>query len=249
MSVNSGAADDLCGAGFGAGSPSSEAAYAWRVEANPVVVADETITVAIDWTRSDRTPAGGRERRAGDRRTVTLTDGERHVLDFVSAPRENRSRCANLMVQVEASLADDPTLANASLGYDVWLIDQDAAGHETTRRLQAVSDQGDPLPLTFLPFGWTSDGVAASDPWRPDVAVSIAGTVKGRLRADGLVQLFVTADRIVRMGASKGTTGYGEKRFTARPGEIVRLEIPPNSGGTSFLASHKTFLTVVVHVH
>jgi hypothetical protein len=68
------------------------------------------------------------------------------------------------------------------------------------------------------------------------------------VRADGQVQLLVAADRWVRTGTSHGTSGYGEKRFTAKPGEIVRLEIPASSGGTSFLASHKTFLTVVVHV-
>jgi hypothetical protein len=246
--VVSGSTDDLCAA-IGAGGPSPQARYVWQVEAEPVSVDDETIVVAVDWKRSDQTADGGREVRAGGRRTITLKSGERHVLDFVSAPPNARSGCASLMVQVEASLADDPAFAGASLGYDVWLVNQDAAGREMTRHLQTIAGQNETVPLRFLPLGWASDGSAPADPWSPGVSLSITGTVRGRLQPDGRIQMVVSASRNVKSGAAEGETGWGEKRFTVRPGEIVRIEVPQSSGGlVPFLAGHRTFLTIVAHV-
>ncbi len=221
--------------------------FYWGVKVQPVAVDDETVTLSIEWTRSDETPSGGREVGAGDTRTVTLREGQYHLLDFLSKRPGMESKYANIRVQVDVVIGRDPAIASRRLGYDVWLVDQDANGQEVTRRLQSVAAQGETLPLHFFPLGFGRDGSVASDPWSADVAVNIDGWVKGRLARDGSVQLLVYTSRAVRAGNVEGTTDWGEKRFATRLDEPIRLDIPQSSARLSpALAGHRMSLTITV---
>ena len=250
IGVEAGSSDsaDLCGSGIGgAVDPAkSHALHLWNVTVQPVAVVDENITINVDWKRFDAVSGGGYESHVADRRAITLKDGERHVFDFVSAPAGSASHCANLLVHVEAAIFDDPALANTTLGYDLWLVDQDSAGNQVTRHMEIAGKHREKIDFRFLPIGWSADGSPAPDNRRPDIFVELSGTLKGLLQPDGSVQLTVRPSRTVRVGDMTGSTGYREQILTAKPGETIRMDIPPS--GPAPVRSHKTSLSLTMRV-
>jgi len=241
---------DLCGGGTGIGAAvdpgKAHALHVWNVTVQPVDVKGEQIAVNVDWKRFDAMPGGGYEARAGDRRTIAVSNGGRQVLDLVFAPADSGSHDSSVLVHVEASLLEDPALAETRLGYDLWLVDRDAAGREVTRHVEIAGKHGESIPFRFLPIGWSSDGSPASDDRRPEIAVEVTGTIKGMLQRDGSLQLVVQPSRFERVGEVGGSTGYREKTLTAKPGETIRMDIPPS--GPNPVRSHKTSLSLTVRV-
>ncbi len=240
---------DLCAyhgaVGSSSGPSESGARHFWQVAARPVAVNGERITLDVDWKRFDTVPGGTPEQHAGDRRTITVVDGGQHVLDFVSAPPET-SRCVNALVRIEAGIAVDPALANTTLGYDMWLVDEDGAGHQVTRHMEIGGMHGKPLDFRFLPIGLSANGSPLPDDRRPDISVEVSGTLKGRLLADGSVEVVVTPYRGVRSNRTGGGTRYREQTLVARPGETIRMDIPPS--GPEPVRSHRTSLSLTVRV-
>jgi hypothetical protein len=240
---------DLCGGSDvgGAVDPGkARALHLWNVTVQPVDVKGEQIALNVDWKRFDAVPGGGYETRAGDRRTIGVSSGGRQVLDLVFAPADSGSHDSSVLVHVEASLLEDPALAEKRLGYDLWLVDRDAAGREVTRHVEIAGKHGESIPFRFLPIGWSLDGSPAADDRRPDIAVEVSGTIKGTLQRDGSLQLVVQPSRFVRVGEVGGSTGYREKILTAKPGETIRMDIPPS--GPNPVRSHKTSLSLTVRV-
>ena len=219
------------------------ALHLWRATMQATKINEDEITLVVDWQRFDA--IGGRhEARAGDRRTITLKDGERHILDFVSSPAAGPGDCGSVLVEVEASLVDDPALANTTLGYDLWLVDEEPGGRQVTRHMEMAGRQRESIDFRFVPIGWSSDGSPATDNRRPDILVEVSGTIKGRLQPDGSMQIAVTPSRTVRVGDMSGSTGYREKVLTAKPGETIRMDIPPSGPGA--VRTHQTSLSLTV---
>jgi hypothetical protein len=239
---------DLCGGGTGIGGAvdpaKARALHLWNVTVQPVHVKGEQIALNIDWKRFDAVPGGGYEARAGDRRTIAVDNGGRQVLDLVFAPADSGSHDTSVLVQVEASLLEDPAVAETRLGYDLWLVDQDPAGRQVTRHMEIAGKHRETIAFRFLPIGWSSDGSPAPDDRRPDIVVELSGTLKGWLLPDGSVQIAVTPSRTVRAADGSGSTGYREKTLTAKPGETIRMDIPPS--GPAPVRSHRTSLSLTV---
>jgi hypothetical protein len=239
---------ELCAeSGVGTTDPaSSTALHHWRVTVQPVVATDDRIILDIDWKRFDALPGGGREVRAGDRRRITLAEGRAHVLDFVSAAPGAPSRCLSVSVQVDAFVVPDPALARATLGYDLWLTESDAAGREVTRHVETAARHKETVGFRFLPIGWTSDGAPAPESGGADVVVEVSGTLKGRLQADGSVEVVVKPASAVRLGRESGSAGFGEKRLTVKSDETVRMDIP--ASGPPAVRAHRVSLSLTVRV-
>ena len=220
------------------------ALHLWRATIQPTKVAGDDITLVVDWKRFDAIGEGSHEARAGDRRTITLKSGEHHILDFVASSTARPSSCGSVLVQVEASLVDDAALANTTLAYDLWLVDQDEAGRQVTRHMEIAGKQRESIGFRFIPIGWSSDGSPAPEDRRPDIAVEVSGTLTGRLLPDGSLQVTVTPTRSVRVGDGTGSAGYRETTLTAQPGETIRLDIPPS--GPGLVRTHRTSLSLTV---
>ncbi len=221
------------------------ALHLWLATVTPTKLSGDDITLAVDWKRFDAVRPGQHEVGAGAATTIALKSGERYVLDFVrSDAAARRSGCESALIQLEASVVDEARLANATLAYDLWLVDQDQAGHEVTRHMQIAGKQRETLAFRFFPAGWSTDGSPTPDDRRPDIAVEVSGTLKGRLLGDGTVEIVVTPSRTVREGAWGGTSGYRETTLTARPGETIRMDVP--SSGPAAVRSHRTSLTLTV---
>jgi len=213
-----------CGAGgwpIGVGSEG----HAWRVEARLVSVQADTVEVAIAWGRY-RPVTGSEKPDAGDSRVVRLKTNQRHVLDLVQSDKPG-SHTANLLVEIEARQIEDPAYANASIGYDLWLVYEDRAGVRTTRRTPLTGGQGELKPFTFRSLGFALDGKVVTADSKPSIQLSVEGAILGRLRPDGAIELVV--DGMLRLGC--GDDGWvggggGQKKYVARDGETVSVELP-----------------------
>ncbi|MGE5358033.1 MAG: hypothetical protein ACM3NQ_03385 [Bacteroidales bacterium] len=229
----------------GAVDPKQQGAlHLWVATVTPTKLSGDDVTLAVDWKRFDAVQPGQHEVGAGAATTIALKSGERYVLDFVRSDAARRSGCESALIQLEASVVDEAPLANATLAYDLWLVDQDQAGHEVTRHMQIAGKQRETLAFRFFPAGWSTDGSPTPDDRRPDIAVEVSGTLRGRLLGDGTLEIVVTPSRTVREGAKVGTSGYRETTLTARPGETIRMDVP--SSGPAAVRSHRTSLTVTV---
>lgn len=229
----------------GAVDPKEQGAlHLWLATVTPTRISGDDMTLALDWKRVDALQSGQHEVRAGGASTIELKSGGRYVLDFVRSSAPGPSQCESALIQLEASVVDEAPLADATLAYDLWLVDRDQAGREVTRHMQIAGKQRETLNFRFFPAGWSADGSPARDDRRPDIAVEVRGTLRGRLLRDGSVEVVVAPSRTVREGANVGTTGYRETSLTARPGETIRLDVP--SSGPAAVRNHRTSLTVTV---
>jgi hypothetical protein len=169
---------------------------------------------------------GSEKPDAGDSRVVRLKTNQRHVLDLVQSDKPG-SHTANLLVEIEARQIEDPAYANASIGYDLWLVYEDRAGARTTRRTPLTGGQGEWKPFTFRSMGFALDGKVVTADSKPAIQLSVEGAILGRLRPDGAIELVV--DGMLRLGC--GDDGWvggggGQKRYVARDGETVSVELP-----------------------
>jgi hypothetical protein len=62
------------------------------------------------------------------------------------------------------------------------------------------------------------------------VEMTVAGSVRSRVQADGSIELLLVASRTARPGDGRwATAAHGEKRVRAVADETLRLELPPPS--------------------
>jgi hypothetical protein len=78
-------------------------------------------------------------------------------------------------------------------------------------------------------------GVALADGSKVEVVLEIVGSLRGRVRPDGSIDLDLAATRwsnLVRAGTDSrgGTAGKGRKTVTVVPGETVALGLPVPRG-------------------
>ncbi len=72
-------------------------------------------------------------------------------------------------------------------------------------------------------------GARADEP-ETELRVDVKGSVRGRLRQDGSVDLSVETERLLSYGPSEGDGEHvgegGAKMLHARPGEAIRIDLP-----------------------
>ena len=120
-------------------------------------------------------------------------------------------------------LWDSPDLAHSILDYDVWLVHRDADGREVVDRTEGRGLQGKGVDYTFKPLRYTRAGLADL---RGEVDIQVSGSVKGRVRSDGRIDVSVDAGRMVMFKGVGGGEG-GNKQASVADGETVEFELPP----------------------
>jgi hypothetical protein len=155
-----------------------------------------------------------------ERRTIVLKSGERHVIDFFPAPRGVSSRCANLVLDVSATVPDPPGADRARLAWDVWLVHKDRAGREWRQHQYATAAPRSPLTTLFDPLAWTLSGATATDgSLHAPIRLEAVTSVRGLARPDGKIDVvvryywYVGAGRRPQVGPADRTGGGG-----GRPG-------------------------------
>jgi hypothetical protein len=201
-----------------------EGGYRWRV-AGTVRGADAgRVTLELRWQRVG-VPEGEAATQPGDRRTVTLREGELHILDLVHADPGSASLCANVVVRVTAAVAEPSPHTHAWLAYDLWLVHEGADGGRATRHLELAGEAGRPVSFQFAPLRWSLAGSPADAAAQDSVNLAVSGALRGELRPDGSVDLVLEAVRTLSLRADRAS-GQGRKTFTVRPGDTVAIEVP-----------------------
>ena len=158
---------------------------------------------------------------------VSLERAPEIVLVF-SRPRDlTKNGCEGVALELELRFQDPPELENALLSYDIWLLQTDGGGRQFTDRVQPRGFQGRDTEYAFGRQQYEADGTrSATGP----VSISLSGSVKGRVRLDGRIDLVISLGRTVWVG-SLGTGDGGFKQETVTDGETIELATPRIASG------------------
>jgi hypothetical protein len=242
--VTAGSADyaDLCAVGAGGKSFQPGTRVGWQVEGRLLDVDASGARVWIRWTRR---VLDSRVVDAGDlvrEYEARLTDGDRIVLDLVRPPAGTNPECDGVVVQMGLEFSEAPDLANAVLDYDVWLVHREADGREVLDRMSGRGLQGHSVDYLFKRLRYDASGFPNPD---GPVDVELRGSVRGRVRPDGQIDLAVGATRTVlksRLGNGRG----GSKQATIGDGETIELEMPSYDLKGSGFDTQRTAIRVTV---
>ena len=182
----------------------------------------DAVTFELDWQRSSLVD-GKVSVAASDHRTISLGQGDRHVVDFVTCSPAD-SNVANVLIEVQASPIENAEYAEVRLGYDLWLTQQPADGAKTVRRIALNGRQGEKLSFKFDPVPLPLDRSARADADSP-LKMYVDGTIVGRANPGGTIQVALQTRR--HMG---GFGSWGTKIFDVKPDETVTVELPAERG-------------------
>ena len=192
-----------------------EASAEWRLQATPVSSDGEQATVDVRWERRVPRPGLLLEGDLVQERRLVLRDRGRGILDVVRRSGNAPGVCDSFAIGVELRFASPDDVEDAGLGYDLWLIDR--ASGDAVGRARTQGRQGADATYAFASQKLT--GAAG------DVRVTVSGTVTGRARTDGSIDLtFDTQQVVARRGGTR--SDGGRKRMPVRAGETIEFEMP-----------------------
>ena len=215
------ASGDPCSVETGLGTgPNIDAWPVWQLDARVAAakrrfVGSDVVTLDLTWSRVDRVGNAVRLPKP-ERRTVVLASGARHIIDFFAAPGDVSSRCANLVLDVSASVPEPPGVERARLAWDVWLVHKDRTGREWRQHQYATVASQSPLTTLFDPLAWTLSGEMVTDGRSgASLRLETVTSVRGWARSDGKVDVAVQyhwligdwVSAIDRSGESGGRSG------------------------------------------
>jgi hypothetical protein len=171
-------------------------------------------------------------------RHLTLNEGEPHLLDVLETTNiatDPSCRIATVTLELSAAIVENDSFANDSLSYEMWLTSRDRNGRELVRHLSQDGRQGEQTSYRFRSLRRRLSDLRSGMTWPIELDQSVSGSIRGRLRADGRVDLSLTTSRDVAWlwsgGPGMGATGDGgAKQFSARLDEPVRIDLPPTRG-------------------
>ncbi len=206
--------------------PAPQYDYLWQVAVKPVSIALDVVTFDLDWQRTD-VKDGARQVAAGDHRTITLRQGERHLLDFL--PCAPDAACANVFLEVQAAPLEDVSLAQTALTYDLWLVHRTAEGAKVMRHGLVSGRQGEKLSFNFAPVPLQLDAAVSADAGSP-YRLLVSGTIVGRQKPDGTIEVALQPTRRQQFAAGGGGFAGGVKTFVSNPDETTSVALPPGGG-------------------
>lgn len=135
----------------------------------------------------------------------------------------------SVVVDIIASIYDDVALQGRTVEWDLWFTGaQSGPAHRTL-----TSPQGESAAFQFDPILASAIQPGA----RPDGAtIHVYGQLRGRARADGTIDVALTAIRLVNSGSpnlarvprSLGpVSNSGQKNFVVRQGEAIKIVLRP----------------------
>jgi hypothetical protein len=206
----------------------ASAHYVWRFEVRMLEVVTDRIKFEITWQRTSRVVPGELLQRT---QQLTMREGESRPIDLLHGTPG--SDCISVALEVTASISDLSGPLGKALEWDLWLSPsaQAQSVHRalTSHQGESAAFRFDPMPVSAVQPGVAADGGT----------VHIYGQLRGRVRADGSIDVALTTDRWVSYGSSLPPTilarrpgpagGSGQKNFTMKPGEAVKIVLPPFS--------------------
>jgi len=248
------ASGDLCPGSVRFGfDPSTldHAPAAWHIEGKLVQLRQGEATVDLRWKRSvHRDDLRPDDAFSGQQRIV-LRQGDSRVLDIVRTTKPTATRCDSFAVSYELRFEGPAPLAGAAIAYDLWLVQRDSDGELVTDRYQVTAKQGQQVEYFFRPVSYTGDGRRSSRD-AAAILMNVFGTVRGRVRTDGNIDLTVDGARWFANAASSAAVGnQGRTMLTVHPDETIEVATNLPSGGLGELgdmnqvfAKHQTAIRI-----
>jgi hypothetical protein len=202
----------------------------WRLAFRLQAFDRQTATIEVRWRRDVEEGANLQPGEDHDGAfTWRAAEGDSRVLDLVRQTPAARPGCDSQAISLEYKAIGPDELREASIAYDLWLVQRLPSGDAHTRRLQAAGRQDDAVRFAFPAVAIDAPGVGPR-PGGTTLDVSVQGQVRGRVRRDGRLDIAVDAGRLVMArGLGPGLGASGRTHLTVAPGETVELEPPPMS--------------------
>jgi hypothetical protein len=209
----------------------ASAHYVWRFDVRMLEVTTDRIKFDLSWERTSRKIPTESLRQTVQ---MTLREGESRPIDLLHG--KEGSNCMGVVLEVTAGIIEDSTLLGKTLEWDLWF-----SGARTQSVHRALtSPQGESAAFQFQPVATTATQLNGKV---DAVFVQVYGQLRGRIRLDGSIDVALNTNRIVNfdLSAKPNSTlprrlspagGSGQKNFTIKPGEAVKIVLPPlDSGG------------------
>jgi hypothetical protein len=225
-------------------SPAGAAAI-WRIEGHLVSTGDEMAVFDVKWSRTVH-HAGVAAGNLSRVERIELKDGAEGILDLVKAEPGAADVCGSFAIGVGMTLASAADLQDAGLHYDLWLVHRFGDWRQETVRAAASARQGDEATYVFNRLRFAADGAPANGSG-PATEMNVSGTIVGRARKDGPIDLAVDTWRAFSIHQrTEGFGAGGRKRLIVGEGETVEFELPveDNPRLPVSLKSHRTALRV-----
>ena len=205
-------------------------ALVWTVDVEVVAVSTDRIVLDTAWRRLARGEDGQPSTlAAGSGAELTLREGERVLVDYAdSVPSGDRLCAQSYAVELTAAMAEDP-LARRQVAYELWLVHERPGGGQTSQYARLTAMQGEEAEFQFprerlrvVAGGPTEAGA--------ELQVDVKGTVRGRVRPDGSLDVSLGSRRQLRYRSAEGSGGVvgesGEKLVNLQPQETIRVDLP-----------------------
>jgi hypothetical protein len=109
-------------------------------------------------------------------------------------------------------------VADAGLGFDLWLIDRGSPRSAAPVRVQTQARQGEDAKYTFPPLKFP--GATG------DMTLTVDGVVTGRARTNGSIDLTFDTEQSAGNARGWSSDGGGRKRLLVRPDETIEFQLP-----------------------
>lgn len=229
-------------------SAAQKSSITWTIEAALVALEPDRSIVDVRWSR--HRAASSQPDTVEGRRRVVISAGESYPLDLVNVASVSKNQCSRVTLTLNVQRLYPAQVANAVLRYDLWLLHRDRTGRAVTDRLQFTARQDASEYFFFGPLHYETDG-RPSLPSPDAVRLDISGTIKGRVRTDGRLEVLLETARNSRW--QQHVTGdTGRKYLLVGPNETLEVILPPATGqlGTVDLGAlfrgHQTALRLTV---
>jgi hypothetical protein len=226
------AGDSACSLGIGAGKISPEdiekstwgtpVRHWWTVGVRLTSASTDNIAMEITLVHQLRDANGTLHEASRDVRTVKLAENEPHLLGFIDGrPSDTSCDKANSFFQISAAIKSDPRAQQQLLNYNLWLVQKDAQGAQTSQRSQLTAHSGEQASISFDSVAWQSDRSTC------DLRLNVSATIRGRERDDGRfdVALMLNVKPVANTGTAYGG-GSGRKVLTAAADEPLEFTLP-----------------------
>lgn len=212
----------------------ASAHYVYRFDVRTLEVLTDRIKFDLTWQRTSRTTQGEVLQRT---QQLTLREGESRPVDLLHD--KEGTDCVSVILEVTAEMAEQSSQLAHEIDWELWLSGNTQT---VTAHRMLTTGQGDSAAFQFEPV--TASATQANGKVDP-VLVHVYGQVRGRVRPDGTIDVALNTNRTVGfdLGGSPRPTiprrlssaaGSGQKNFTLKPGEAVKIVLPPLGGRVEF---------------
>ena len=212
--------------------------YLWQVTRTGVSHVNGLVTFDLEWSRFDD---GSPISSASAKQRLTLDEGTSYPIDMLRAASPGNCKAGAVILEIAASAIEAPAFADTVLQYDLWVTHQDGTGQKQTRHFVVSAKQGTAGAFEFAPFRFGIPKLTV-DQYDLDLVTRVIGSIKGRLRPDGKVDVDLDTRRIDRLERrdeppTSQPRASGRKSLSLQLGETIEIELPNGSGFVAHVAS------------